>query len=108
MNRRGFITAILAAPLAVVGSFAGNHKKVWAIHMPSFKGDMHISKPSTFKGPVGMWTNLFPDKDWVYVEFGDGKIVRIEEWHGKNPLFHVVTPPGDLCDQDKLKGTLLA
>ncbi len=107
IDRRGFIAAILAAPLAVVGSFAGNHTEAEGAWVEMIASDCHISKPETFKGPTEMWTNIFPGKNWVLIKFGDGgEIVMKQEWHGKSGLPWVSS--GDLCDQDKLKGTLLA
>lgn len=98
MDRRGFIAAILAAPLAVVGSFAGNHTEGCWVEM--IASDCHISKPETFKGPTEMWTNVFPGKNWVLIKFGDGgKIVMKEEWQGKHGL-----PWVRLGDQVSLKG----
>lgn len=93
LTRRGFITAILAAPLAAVGSFAGNHSGSWVEMIAS---DCHIGKPSTFKGVTGMWTNLYKDEDplkpWVYLEFADGRIIRHEKFT-KLPFY----PMGDFA-----------
>ncbi len=93
MNRRGFITAILAAPLAAVGIFAGNHTKEGAwVEMIAGRmaGPDAFAK---FKGPVAIWT--MPSKykvQWVLIEFGDGRITRHEVYPGKSmklPFVHL-------------------
>lgn len=107
MNRRGFIAAILAAPLAAVGSFAGNHNEGSWVEL--IASDCHIGNPETFQGPVAIWTvdHIYPDADWVLLEFGDGRVLRHQKYTHKQVKLPFVNI-GDLCDQDKLKGTLLA
>ena len=92
IHRRGFIAAIFAAPLALLGSFAGNHNLVAGRlagpdAFAKFKGSTEITE---------MWTNIFPGKNWVLVKFGDGgTIISKEEWHGKSGLPWVSI--GDHC-----------
>ncbi len=75
MKRRGFIAAILAAPLAAVGYFTGNH-------------NITYQTASIFASPKVIWTNIYPGKDWVRIEFGDGgKIISKQKWPGKKLPF---------------------
>lgn len=99
MNRRGFIAAILAAPLAVVGSFDAG-PLTWVA------SDIHRS---SFKGPVAIWTvaHIYPDADWVLIEFGDGKVIRHQKYTHKQVKIPFVSmgdgmheghlAAGDLC-----------
>jgi len=100
-NRRRFITAILAAPLVALGSFAGNHGNdgAWV----TFSSDIHMG---SFKNTTTMWmTQIYPNKDWVYITIADGKIIRNERWPGKqlpffdmgDGMYEVSLASGDLC-----------
>ena len=110
MNRRGFIAAILAAPLAAWGYFAGNHSV--AGQWVTFASDIHIGSYKT----TSMWVHGFKGDGWVFFEFSNGKIIRKQNWPGKNlpfidmgeGLYEVKLAAGDLCPQAKSKGTLLA
>lgn len=89
-NRRGFMAAMFAAPLAALGNFAGNHNLAGSgVELTS---DCHIGEPSSFTVVTDIWTNLYPDSPWVHLQFSDGRIIRYENWD-KIP-FH---PMGNTC-----------
>lgn len=103
MNRRGFITAILAVPLVPLGIFAGNHNAEGSRVELGASAKPYYDAVKDFKGPTALWTNLHGD--WTYIEFGDGRVVRNERWHGKKlPFAHTgggiheaKLAAGDLC-----------
>jgi len=101
MNRRGFIVAIFAAPLAALGSFAGNHNTItWAEFVKFIKAIR--SAPSAYETAnissgkhkmLGVWVEIkaTPAQQktifFMDIDYGSGRLVRYQRWPGKDMPF---------------------
>jgi hypothetical protein len=115
MNRRGFIAAILAAPLAAVGSFAGSHNSGFWVELGA-SAKPYYDAVKDFKGPVSIWMRCKsgPQKIWTVMDihYGDGTVKRYERWpdnmapwvHLGDGNYELELMGGDLCGSACNKG----
>jgi len=99
MNRRGFVVAIFAAPLAALGIFAGSHNTItWAEFVAFMKatkmGPYKTATISSGKHKIlGCWVELkaTPTQEkkifFMDIDYGSGRLVRYQRWPGKDMPF---------------------
>jgi len=106
LNRRGFVAAILAAPLAAVGSFANNHTVTWAEFVAFMKGTkMGPYKTASISPSKGTWVTVICEQESyttmlmdVHVSTGGGAFKKLERrFTNCQGIREIEFLPGDLC-----------